>query len=180
VPRQLATLTRLGALGHLDLKFISIDKVFVGNAKPAGRHLLDGAAAQVPVHVGFKAMGILTALARVTAPADAVHGNGQRFVSLAADAAEGHGAGAEALHDFRCRFHFIEAHRRPLLKFQQAAQGRESAVAIIDRLGELFVRFGTVLPGGMLQRGDSVGVPLVKLAPAPPAILTTRVQVGLV
>ena len=58
VRRKLAALTGFGTLGHLDLNVGGIDQMVAGDAEPARRHLLDGAA---PLRI-VEAVGILTAL----------------------------------------------------------------------------------------------------------------------
>ena len=68
--RQLAALTRLGALGNLDLQHLGIDQVFRGHTKAAGGHLLDlrtldGAVAR-RVFTAFTRVG--TRIVLITAP----------------------------------------------------------------------------------------------------------------
>ena len=99
VARQLAALTRLGALGDLDLQVVRVDEVLARHAEAARGDLLDRAAAQVAVGVGRVAVGVLAALAGVGAPADAVHGDGERLVRLGRDGAVRHRPGREARHD---------------------------------------------------------------------------------
>ena len=53
---------------------------------------------------------VLAALAGVAAPAERVHRRGERLVRLAADRAERHRAGREALDDLRRRFDVVERH----------------------------------------------------------------------
>eukprot|EP00962_Isochrysis_galbana_P006459 scaffold1734_cov113-Isochrysis_galbana.AAC.26 len=60
VPGQLAALTRLGALRHLDLDLVRIGQVLGGDAEAAGGDLLDGGPPVV-----LEAQRVLTALARV-------------------------------------------------------------------------------------------------------------------
>ncbi len=123
---QLAAFAGLGALGHLDLQLVGVLQVLGRDAEAARGHLLDLRTQAVAVfqgqvdldHVladdGFQrlALGdldalelvavaafVLAALARVALAADAVHGDGQGLVRLAADGAERHGAGGEALDD---------------------------------------------------------------------------------
>src|SRR3978361_926149 len=58
---QLATLTGLGPLRHLDLDVIGVDQVLAGDAEPAAGHLLDRRPAQVAVGVGPEEGGVLRA-----------------------------------------------------------------------------------------------------------------------
>ena len=51
VPRELATLARLGALRHLDLQVVGVDQVLARDAEAGRRHLLDGAAARIAVGI---------------------------------------------------------------------------------------------------------------------------------
>src|SRR5437870_4647248 len=50
--RQLAPLARLGALGHLDLKFPGFDQVLAGDAETPGRDLFDRGILRVTLFVG--------------------------------------------------------------------------------------------------------------------------------
>ena len=99
VAGQLAALAGLGALRHLDLHHVGIDEIFGRHAEAAGGHLLDRRAHRVAVRQRLEAVGFLAAFAGVRLAADAVHGDGERRVRLAADRAERHGAGREALDD---------------------------------------------------------------------------------
>ena len=49
---QLASLTRLGTLGHLYLEVLRVDQIVAGDPETPGGHLLDSAAPRVPVGVG--------------------------------------------------------------------------------------------------------------------------------
>ena len=108
VAGQLAALAGLGALRHLDLEVVGIDQVFGGDAEAAGRDLLDRRAHRIAVGQRLEAVGFLAALAGVRLAADAVHGDGERGVRLAADRAEAHRAGGEALDDLRRRLDLVE------------------------------------------------------------------------
>ena len=111
VPRQLAALSGLGALGNFDLQLVGVDQVPARYAEATGRHLLDGAAPRVSVRFRNEARRILTTLSGVAPRPDSVHRDGQRLVGLERDRAIGHGAGAEALHDFRSRLDFLQRDR---------------------------------------------------------------------
>ena len=108
VAGQLAAFAGLGALRHLDLQFVGVDQVVGGDAEAAAGHLLDGAAAQIAVGVALEARFVFAAFAGVGHAADAVHGDGERFVRFLADGAEAHGAGGEALDDFLGRLDFFD------------------------------------------------------------------------
>ena len=153
---QLATLTRLGTLGHLDLNLISRRQVFGRHAKPARGHLFNLAAQRVTSlecvvgHDDFVtqdlgdlgAIGnwnafelvavtrrVFTAFAGVALATDAVHGNGQGAVGLGADGTQGHRARGETLDDFCCGLDFIDGYGFARIKFEleQAAQGHVAA-----------------------------------------------------
>ena len=63
------------------------------DAEASRRNLLDCTAAVVPVVIRCEADGILAALTGVTFAPHMVHGYGKRFMGLAADGAQRHGAG---------------------------------------------------------------------------------------
>ena len=134
VAGQLAALAGLGALRHLDLQLVAVDQVVAGDAEAARGHLLDGAAPQVAVGVRREAHRILAALAGVRLAADAVHGDGQVLVRLAADRAERHGAGLEALDDLARRLDLLDRDR---LAGLELAAGRaactSSRLLVVDQ-----------------------------------------------
>ena len=132
VAGQLAAFAGLRALRDLDLQVVGIDQVIGGDAEARRSHLLDGAAAQIAVGIGLEARFVLAALAGVGFSADAVHGDGQRFVRFLADRAERHRAGGKALHDFRGGLDFFERHRRSGgLELEHAAQHLQIAVLLV-------------------------------------------------
>src|SRR5262245_36716999 len=106
--RELASLAGLGPLRHLDLHHVGIDQIFRGHAEAARRHLLDLRAHRVAVRQRLEPVGFLAAFAGVRFAADAVHGDGKRGMRLAADRAERHGAGREALDDPLGRLDLID------------------------------------------------------------------------
>src|SRR3546814_7527566 len=111
VAGQLPAFAGLGTLRHLDLDIVRIDEVFGGYAETARCHLLDPAAHRIAIGQRNEPFGLLAAFARIRAPADAVHGDGQRGMRFVADRAEAHRPGAEALDDFARRFNLIEGNR---------------------------------------------------------------------
>ena len=64
VPRELAALAGLGALGHLDLEIVAVDEVLAGHAEASRGDLLDRAPPPVAVRLAAIAGGVLAALAR--------------------------------------------------------------------------------------------------------------------
>src|SRR5215472_14213202 len=97
VAGQLAAFAGLGALRHLDLDVVGVDEIFRRHAEASRRDLLYSRAHGVAVRQRPEAVGFFAAFACVRAAADAVHGDGERRMRLAADRAEAHGAGGEAL-----------------------------------------------------------------------------------
>ena len=79
---QFAAFAGLRALRHLDLQFLRVDEVMARHAEPAGRNLLDGGILRVAVGFQNVTRRILAAFAGVALAADAVHGDGERFVRL--------------------------------------------------------------------------------------------------
>ena len=106
VARQLATLARLGALGHLDLQVIGVRQVLGRHTEPARRHLLD----RRPTGRVVQPVGVLAALARVRLGAEAVHRHGQRLVGLGRDRPVAHRAGREAADDVGHRLDLVDRH----------------------------------------------------------------------
>ena len=80
VTRQLATLTGLGALGHLDLQVVGVDEVLAGDTEPTAGNLLDGTA---PPRV-VQPVAVLATFTGVALAADRVHRDRQRLVGLGA------------------------------------------------------------------------------------------------
>ena len=109
VARQLAALTGLGALRHLDLEPVGVGQIGRGDAEAGRRHLPDGRVALVAVGVGDQPAGILPALAGVRPAADPVHGDRQRLVRFGGDRPQAHGAGGEALDDLGGRLDLCRA-----------------------------------------------------------------------
>src|SRR5204862_4097850 len=107
VARQLAALAGLGALGHLDLQLVGVAQVVDRHAEAARGDLLDRRAAAVAVGVGHEAARVLSALAGVRAPLQAVHRDRERLVRLGRDRAERHRRGGEALDDLRTRLDLV-------------------------------------------------------------------------
>ena len=169
VAGKLTALAGLGALHHLDLEHVGVDQIFRRHAEAARRHLLDGRTHGVAVGKRLEALRLLAALAGVRLAADAVHGDGDRGMRLAADRTERHGARREPLHDFLGGLHFVERDRRAAdflrrLDAEQAAQRHELLALIVDRLGELAEFLRQVAAHGVLQRGDGIRAPDMRFA----------------
>src|SRR5437879_3769515 len=85
---QLAPLTRLRPLRHLDLQFLCADQVIAGDPEPARGDLLDRAVLRVAVFVPpAVSLRVLAALAGVALAADAIHADRQCLVRFLADRA---------------------------------------------------------------------------------------------
>ena len=80
------------------------------------------------------AVAVFAALAGVRLAADAVHRDGERGVRLGRDRAQRHGAGGEALDDFRGRLDFLDRHRRAPVEaeLEQAAQRHVPLRLVVD------------------------------------------------
>ena len=177
VAGKLAPFARLGPLGHLDLDLDGVRQIIGGHAEAAAGNLLDRAVARVAVGVASETGGVLAPFSRVASSADPVHGDGQRLMGLLADAAEAHGAGAEALDDLRGRLDNLQGNRFAAgLDLQQPAQGAKLPALVIAGGGELLVAGALFFLSGVLQLLDGLGVPHVMLAPAAPHDFTAGVE----
>src|SRR6266851_5382770 len=177
VAGELAAFARLGALGYLNLQFLGVDQIFAGDPKSAGGHLLDGAVARVTVGIESVPGGVLTAFAGVALAADAIHGDGQGFVSFLADRAVGHGPGFEALHDRFDGLDFIDRDRLcGKLQLEQPAQGTKPFGLIVDQVAVLFEDL--VVPGaaGVLEFVNGLRVKEMILAVTTPLILPAGIE----
>ena len=121
---QLPALAGLGALRHLDLDLAALVQIFGRDAEPARGHLLDRRVGVVAVRTRVIAFGILAALARDRAGADAVHGDVQRLVRLWPQGAQRHGLGQEAAAYVRHALDLVQRNWRAFAEVQQVAQGQ--------------------------------------------------------
>ena len=176
--RKLAAFAGLGTLRHLYLQIARACEVVDGNAEAPRRNLLHGAVARIAVGVGRVPMPVFAAFAGVAARADAVHRNRHRFVRLAAYGSQRYCAGGEALYDFARRLYLIQRNGRVRrLELKQAPDCAELAAEIVGVVGELLVGVEAVGSGGVLKPGDSVRVPHMIFAVAPPLIEAARLKV---
>ena len=133
-PGKLAALAGLGALRHLDLDVVGIDQIFGRHAEAARRHLLDAPSAwNRRWRSGLKRSGSSPPSPVLERAADAVHRDGQIGVRLAADRAEAHRAGGEALDDLGRRLDLVERDRLVgQLELHQPAQGQQPLALLVD------------------------------------------------
>src|SRR5258708_2768774 len=116
---QLAALTGLGALGHFDFEFFSVDEIIRGDSKTPRSDLLDLVGRGRLEAIG---MGIFAAFAGIAAATELIHGQGQGAVRCGAERAEGHRLGAETLDDGRERLDFYESRGGVWNGVEQVAQ----------------------------------------------------------
>ncbi len=165
VAGKLAAFAGLGALRHLDLQLVGIDEVIGGDTEAAGGDLFDGAAAGIAVGVGLETRFVFAAFAGIGFAAHAVHGDGQRLVGFLADGAERHGAGGEALDDFARGLDFFERHGfGSFLEFEEAAQGAELLVLLIDEVGVFLEGLEAFVLDRVLQLADGERIEKVVFA----------------
>src|SRR5690606_32702015 len=178
VTRQLATLTGLGALGHLDLDVGAVGQIVAGHAEPAGRHLLDRTAPLVTVVVRIEPGDALAALTGVRPGAEPVHRDRQRLVRLGGDRAVAHRAGGEPLDDLAGRFDLFDRHRRAdaLLEFEQTAQRGHPLALVVDEPGVLLEDLVLTGAGRVLQLEHRVRVEQVVLTLPAPLVFAADLQ----
>src|SRR5690606_19995181 len=97
VAGQLAALTGLCALGHLDLDLLRVGQVLGGDAEATGRHLLDCGVGVVDIFTDRETRGILAAFTGVGLSADAVHRDRENLVYFRRKRAHRHAGGRETL-----------------------------------------------------------------------------------
>ena len=177
VAGQLAALAGLGALGHLYLEFVGVDKVLARDAKAAGGDLLDRTAAEVAVGVGLEAATLFAAFAGIAAPADAVHGDREGLVRFGGNRAVRHGASREALENGLDRLDLIERHGRAGgLEDEEATERGHALALVIDEFRVLAKDLLLAGAGGVLEPEDRLGVKEMELAIAAPLVLAAPVQ----
>src|ERR1035437_1318500 len=155
-PGQLAALTGLGALGHLDLYLTGADQILAGDSESTGSHLLDRALEGVAVGERLEASRVLAAFARVRLAAETVHGDGERLMGLLRDGAVAHRSGLEAPDDRLDRLDLVERERVPVVRLEvhKAAQGAQAFGLVVDEFRVVLERGVVAGPGGVLELGD--------------------------
>ena len=199
LPGQLAALAGLRALRHLDLDLLGGGEIFGGDAEAARGDLLDLRLQQVAflqLQVAFDAalaearssvspafdrrvaVAILAAFAGVRLAADAVHRDGQRGVRFGRDRAQRHGAGGEALDDFRRGLDFLDRHRLALVEpeLEQPAKRHVPLRLVVDDARVFLVGRVGVAARRMLQLGDRIGRPHVLFAAHAPGVFAAGIE----
>src|SRR5712692_3855272 len=149
---KLSALAGLGPLRHLDLQFFGAHKVLGCDAETSRGHLLDLAAHGDATHRFVIPVGVFAALARIVAPADAVHGDGDGLVRLWTQRAKRHGGDDETRANGLDRLNLFHRYRHTRREGQRVAQcGRR---ALVDQVGELFIIQRAATPGSFLQRAN--------------------------
>ncbi|MPM13783.1 hypothetical protein SDC9_60142 [bioreactor metagenome] len=170
---QLAALTGLGALGHLDLDVLGVRQVLRGHAEPAGRDLLDLRATRRVV----QPLRILATLTGVRLAADPVHRDRQGLVRLHRDGAVRHGAGGEARDDRLDRLDLVQVDRLTVVaELQQPAQRHQPLGGVVHPLGVLLEDVVAAVPGGVLEPEDGLRVEEVLLPLAAPLVVPADLQ----
>src|SRR5262249_49036713 len=139
------------------------------DAEASRSDLLDRASAKIAVLVGEVTYRILAALAGIRFPPDPIHRDRQVLVRFAADRAERHRAGLEALDDLCSRFDLFPRTRQP-------AQRAELLALVVDDSGVLLEQLVASAAHRMLELGDRFGVVRVVFASPSPLVLTARVE----
>ncbi|TFA98676.1 hypothetical protein CCMA1212_009587 [Trichoderma ghanense] len=171
VARQLATLARLGALGHLDLELIRVGKVGRRDTESTRGDLLDSRAHGIAVGKSLGSLGILTTFTGVGLAAQSVHGDGERRVRLHGDGAVRHGTGAEASDDVGPWLDLVNGHRLALIKLEvkQATQ-RARLDLLVLASGVGLVRLVVLGANCILQVSNGSRVVDVSLAAVAPVV----------
>src|ERR1035437_3750174 len=166
VAGQLAALTGLGALGHLDLDLLGTHEEFARDTEPARGDLLDGALHRVAVGHRLEPRRVLAAFAGVRLGPQAVHGDSERLVGLLRDRAIAHGAGLEALDDRFDRLDLVDREGVAVVRLElhQAAQRAQALGLVVDQLRVLLERRITAALRGVLELRDAQRVEQVLLA----------------
>ncbi len=168
----MSALSGFRPLRHLDLKISCIGQVVDRHAEPTRRHLLDRAAARVAVGVKLVARRVLAAFTGVAARADAVHGDRQRLVRLAANRPERYRSGSETLRYFAGWLHLVQGDRFGwvYLEFKESPNRGEPTCLVIRQPGVLSEHGCIVAVHRILQERDGERVVHVVLTVCAPLV----------
>src|SRR6266446_4876025 len=137
--RQLAALTRLRALRHLDFELFGVYEVIGSDSKPSGGDLFDFVRGS---RLEAKLVGIFTAFARITPATELIHRQRQRAMCLRAERAKGHRLRAKALNDGLQRLDFIQRHWHVGHCIEQFAEENRSLSSASSSNAEYFFASG--------------------------------------
>ena len=174
VTRQLASFSRLCALGDLYLYLAGVHQVLGCHTEAPGRHLLDLAVQGYAVLGAVEAGVVFSALARVAAAPKLVKRKGYGFVSLVAQGSEGHCATHKSLYNLLFRLHFLYGDG-VLLESEEISQ-EERLLAGVHYRGEVLELGVGAFPGGNLQRGYRLRRPRVQYAVLAEGVLSHHWQ----
>src|SRR5258708_5279244 len=116
---QLAALTGLRALRHLDFEFFGVDEIIRGDSKTSRGDLLDLVGRGRLEAVGI---GIFAAFAGIAPATKLVHRQRQRAVRFRAERAKRHRLGAETFDDGLQRLDLLQRNSRVRHGVEQVAQ----------------------------------------------------------
>ena len=152
-----------------------------GHSEASARNLFDGALFGIAIVHRLESFGILTAFARVGPCPEAVHCDGEGFVSFLGNRAVGHRTGLESLHDFGGGLDFINRDRLAFvdLEFHESADRVEIFGLIIDQLGIFLEQVEVPQFGGLLEEVNCLRVKEMTFAVGTPLIDSAGVE-GLV
>jgi hypothetical protein len=184
VTRKLTTLTRLGTLGHLDLKFVRVGEVSRSDTESTRGNLLDGRTHSVTVRHTLGSLRILTTLTSVGLAAKTVHSNSKRGVRLHGDRTVRHGASAETTDDISPRLDLVDRNRSAVFKLEvkKTTKGTVLDLLILGaRVG--LVRLVVLGANGVLDVGNRGRVVDVGFTTVSPMVLarlreTNRADAG--
>jgi hypothetical protein len=173
VSGKLTTLTRLGTLGHLDLKLVGIGEVGRSDTESAGSDLLNGRAHSITVGHALRSLRILTTFTSVGLAAKAVHGNGEGRVRLHGNGTIRHGTSAESADNVSPRLDLINGDRSAVLKLE-VQETTERARLDLLILGSGVGLVGLVILGadGILDVGNRGRIVNVRLTTITPVVLS--------
>ena len=158
--RQLAALTRLGALSELDLDVIRVRQIHARDTETTGRHLLD-CASTFRVE---KPIEIFAALTSVRFRAQSVHRDREGLVRLLRNGAVAHRARRKPFHNRFDRLDLVEWHGGTLAgaKLKHTAQGHQVLGLVVDELRVLTENVIAPRARGVLQAEDRLRVEQVR------------------
>ena len=177
VPRQLASFTGFGTLGHFDLQFIGGMQIGRSHPEAPTGHLFDGGIAG-----GVVPLNAFSSLPGVGVAPHQRHGLSQGFVGFFGKSPMGHSRGDEAAHNGFGRFYVRQEHRSALHEGQQVADVGNRA--LLDGLQITIPLSGASGPSRPLEGQHHTGTGDMELTSAPllvkaSGVLRTRAVEGM-